>query len=184
MNTKINYLFLALVVFSCSKPQDIESLRFHTDSLTFSTMGEKLVNPGNTQLIATDSNEVKSKYVNKFLYVNCPPEGQNEGTVAYFANDQYSTILYDKFRDVFYRLFLPSFELRNLEQEYNNRDLRVSRPYMGVMVLDKDLNVIGEHVFDKFQIFTLSNHFVGEKGSYLSLNNLFHPDYDEDHFSI
>ena len=49
------------------------------------------------------------------------------------------------------------------------------------MILDKDLNLMGEHVLDKFQVHASSNIFVGEEGLYLSLNNLNHPDYDEDH---
>jgi len=55
------------------------------------------------------------------------------------------------------------------------------RPFTGVMVFDKDLNVLGEHLFDKFQVHTYSNIFVGEEGLYLSLNNENSPDYDEDH---
>ncbi|WP_143155974.1 hypothetical protein [Cyclobacterium lianum] len=83
---------------------------------------------------------------------------------------------------MFYRLFFPGFEMDQLGEDLNYRDLIISRPYLGVMVLDSDLNIIGEHVFDKFQIYTLSNRFVGKKGLYLSMNNIFDPDYDEEMF--
>jgi len=130
----------------------------------------------------TQSKSVKSEYVNQFLYANKLPSGANEGFLLTFSHDQYSTFLYDEYRDVFYRFFLPSFNIQDLGDEYNYRDLLISRPYLGVMVLDKDLKVIGEHILDKFQVYTSSNHFVGRNGLYLSLNNLFNPDYDEDRF--
>lgn len=128
-----------------------------------------------------DTKTVKSNHVEKFMYANDTPGGADEGFLLTFSHEQYSTFLYDKYRDVFYRFFLPSFSPEELG-EFNYRDLLISRPYLGVMVLDKDLNVIGEHIFDKFHIYTSSNHFVGKEGLYLSLNNLFDPDYDEEKF--
>jgi len=125
---------------------------------------------------------VKSSYVNKFLYVNEIPYGSQNGLIAHLQHDQYNALLYDEYRNVFYRLFFPGFEMDQLGEDLNYRDLIISRPYLGVMVLDSDLNIIGEHVFDKFQIYTLSNRFVGKKGLYLSMNNIFDPDYDEEMF--
>jgi len=125
--------------------------------------------------------EVKSFHVNKFNLVNeFPP--LEKALSDLFSSDRYENFLYDKYRDVFYRIFLPSFDPEKLEEEYNQRDLEFSRPYSGVMVLDSELNIIGEHIFDKFQIYSLNNHFVGEKGLYLSVNNPFNPEYDEEMF--
>lgn len=129
-----------------------------------------------------DKKIVKSSYVDKFLYVNEIPYGSQNGILAYLKHDQYNSLLYDQYRDVFYRLFFPTIEIDQIGEDLNYRDLMISRPYLGVMVLDSELNVIGEHVFDKFQIYTLRNHFVGKKGLYLSMNNLFDPDYDEEMF--
>jgi len=126
-----------------------------------------------------DSREVKSNYVNKFNFVNeLPPPG--EGLKNRFASDRYSTILYDKYRDIFYRLFLPSFDPGELDKAYNPMDLEISRPVIGIMVLDSELKVIGELLIEDFQIFSSHNHFVGKKGLYLSNNNLFNAAYNED----
>jgi len=123
--------------------------------------------------------EVKSFHVNKFNMVNeIPP--REKALSNLFSSDRYKNLLYDKYRNVFYRFFLPSFDPENLEEEYNHLDLEFSRPYSGVMVLDSELNIIGEHIFDKFQVYTTNNHFVGEKGLYISANNPFNPEYDED----
>jgi hypothetical protein len=125
--------------------------------------------------------EAKSDHINSFYYVNEIPGTHEEGLLNILNNDLYGIILYDKYRDCFYRFFYPGY---TDDEEYAIDKLwmlRRSRPFTGVMVLDKDLNVIGEHVFDKFQVHAFSNVFVGEEGLYLSLNNENSPDYDEDH---
>jgi len=125
---------------------------------------------------------VKSAHINHFDYVNELPSIPNEGFINRLKYDRYGTLIYDKYRDVFYRIFLSGFEP---EEDLSEEDLRMlnwSRPDMGIMILDKDLNILGEHLFDKFEVYSYSNHFVGREGLYLSINNLFHPDYDEDRF--
>jgi len=129
--------------------------------------------------IIVQRKEVKSFHVNKFNYVNEIPPIE-KAWLDRFSSDRYENFLYDKYRDVFYRIFLPSFDPENLEKEYNHRDLEFSRPYSGVMVLESELNINREHIFDKFQIYSTNNHFVGEKGFYISANNPFNPEYDED----
>ncbi|WP_339903978.1 DUF4221 family protein, partial [uncultured Cyclobacterium sp.] len=125
--------------------------------------------------------DVKSDHINSFYFLNEIPGSREEGRVNTLIHDLYGIILYDKYRDCFYRFFYPGYMD---EREYSLEKLSMlnrSRPFIGVMVLDKDLNIIGEHVFDKFQVHTSSNVFVGEEGLYLSLNNENSPDYDEDH---
>jgi len=125
--------------------------------------------------------QAKSAHINSFLYVNELSGTHEEGLINRLSHDLYGIILYDKYRECFYRFFYPGY---TDDEEYAIDKLwmlRSSRPYTGVMVLDKDLNVIGEHVFDKFQVHASSNVFVGEEGLYLSLNNENSPDFDEDH---
>ena len=129
----------------------------------------------------TEKVEANSDHINSFYYVNEIPGTHEEGLLNILNNDLYGIIIYDKYRDCFYRFFYPG---QTDEEEYAIDKLwmlRNSRPFTGVMVLDKDLNILGEHIFDKFQIHANSNVFVGEEGLYLSLNNKNSPDYDEDH---
>ncbi len=46
------------------------------------------------------------------------------------------------------------------------------------MILDNNLEVLGEHLFDNFQIEPW-NYFVGRKGLYVSTNNPNREDFDE-----
>ena len=129
----------------------------------------------------TNKVKVKSDYINSLHYVNELPRTHEEALINRLSHDIYGIVLYDKYRDCFYRFFYPGY---TDDEEYPIDKLwmlRNSRPFIGVMVLDKDLNIIGEHVFDKFQVHASSNVFVGEEGLYLSLNNKNSPDYDEDH---
>lgn len=126
--------------------------------------------------------QVESEHINHFDYVNELPKSALEGLKNRLVYDRYGSLVYDQYRDVFYRLFLPRIEL---EENYSVEDIQKlnwSRPYAGIMALDKDLNVLGEHIFERFEVFTEYNYFVGKEGLYLSLNNEFHPDYEEDRF--
>jgi hypothetical protein len=94
----------------------------------------------------------------------------------------YGPMIYDRYRDVFYRIFLPAVKL---ERDYSDEELNTlnyNRPFYGISVLDKDLNILTEYKFDENEVIINSNFFVGEKGLYLSINNLLHPDYNEDEF--
>jgi len=126
--------------------------------------------------------QVKASQINSFDYVNDFPSGGNEGMINNLKYDRYGFLLYDKYRDVFYRFFLPGIEL---EDDFPSDKLSQwdnSKPYTGIMILDTDLNIIGEHMFDKFEVHSSFNFLVGKKGLYVSQNNLNHPDYDEDRF--
>ena len=129
----------------------------------------------------TNKVKVKSDHINSLHYVNELPRTHEEALINRLSHDIYGIVLYDKYRDCFYRFFYPGY---TDDEEYPIDKLwmlRNSRPFTGVMVLDKDLNILGEYVFDKFQVHASSNVFVGEEGLYLSLNNKNSPDYDEDH---
>jgi len=130
-----------------------------------------------------DRKEVKSNYVNSFLYVNELPENQTKGFIDRLIYDRYESLIYDKYRDVFYRIFLPGIEILEDFSMEKLKDLNWFRPDVGVMVLDSDLNILGEAVFKEYEIFGAYNYFVGEKGLYLSTNNVFNSNFDENHLN-
>ncbi|WP_194778636.1 DUF4221 family protein [Pararhodonellum marinum] len=124
---------------------------------------------------------VKSKHINRFNYVDAIPSSIHEGLSGDLSFDKYNGLIYDPYREVLYRLFLPGVEL--IEEDMPVEKMRMlnwSRPYMGVMILDLELNVLGEHLFEKNEVYTFSNFFVGKDGLYLSANNHFNEGYTED----
>jgi hypothetical protein len=127
-----------------------------------------------------DRKEVESQYIKNFRYANEILDLETSLKMR-LSHDMYGPIIYDRYRDLFYRFFTPGYEPEDELSFEELRPLGWSRPYSGVMVLDSSLNVIGEHLFDKFEIHPASM-FVGEKGLYLSMNNENHPEFDENHF--
>ena len=123
--------------------------------------------------------KVKSETVNNFHYVNKMAPNPRAGLEGRIKYDQYGALIYDPFRDVFYRLTTPAVEYDPDASDEDLNRLNYHRPYNSIMVLDKELNVLAEHTFDAFEVYVGSNFFVREDGLYLSRNNLFHADYDE-----
>jgi hypothetical protein len=132
--------------------------------------------------VLKDRKQVKSSYIDNFNYVNEMPTGMNEGIKNSIIYDKYGNFLYDKYREVFYRFFNPGYELLEELTFEELSPIARSSPNTGVMVLDKELNILGEFLFGENEVHSKSNMFVGEKGLYISLNNENHPDFDEDHF--
>ncbi|GMQ31218.1 DUF4221 family protein [Algoriphagus confluentis] len=119
--------------------------------------------------------EVHSTSVNRFQIIKGLPEG-DKGIIEALASDRYELILHDPFRDVFYRFFFMGVDWENYNLGYRN--LYSNRPKIGVLVLDKNLEVIGEKVFDDNYL-EAWNYFVGRKGLYVSTNNPNRDDFDE-----
>ncbi|GMQ30739.1 DUF4221 family protein [Algoriphagus confluentis] len=119
---------------------------------------------------------VKSKNVNSFRIIKGYPVG-DQGIIETLENDQYDLILYDKFRNVIYRFYFQKIDLEGFSR-FSVRELYANRPKMGVMVLNQNLEILGEHLFENFQIEPW-NYFVGKKGLYVSTNNPNRDDFDE-----
>lgn len=117
----------------------------------------------------------RSASVKNFHIIKGLPEG-DKGIIEGLASDRYELILHDPYRDVFYRFFLIGVDWEDYNMEY--RDLYSNRPRVGLILLDKDLEIIGEQVFEDNYI-EIWNYFVGKKGLYVSTNNPIRDDFDE-----
>ena len=87
---------------------------------------------------------------------------------------KYHNIIYDKYRDVYYRIAEFPYEFKANESPFDDP---MGREF-SVIVFDKDLNIIGETKFpgNKY-LYKMS--FVGRDGLYISENNLKNPEFDE-----
>ncbi|WP_163381662.1 DUF4221 family protein [Cyclobacterium sp. SYSU L10401] len=122
---------------------------------------------------------VPSPGISSFQVINSLPSSAAEADMSRLIHDRYGTLLFDPYRDVFYRFFFPGFEPGEELSVEDLSNLNWSRPYTGITVFDKELNVLGHHLFDSYEVYGHANHFVGEEGLYVSINNEFHPDFDE-----
>ena len=89
-------------------------------------------------------------------------------------NPSYCHIMYDKYRDVYYRFAEMPYELQPDESPFDDPKGRE----FSVIVFDKDFNIIGETKFPGNKYFYKMS-FVGRDGLYISENNLANPDFDE-----
>ena len=87
----------------------------------------------------------------------------------------YHNIMYDKYRDVYYRIVRHPYELKANESPYDDPNGRE----FSVIIFDKDFNIIGETKFPGNKYFYKMS-FVGRDGLYISENNLANPEFDED----
>lgn len=90
----------------------------------------------------------------------------------------YGKILYDKYRNVYYRFVYPYCEIDDYSGDY--LDLyRSGKKTFSIIVLDKQLNVIGETSFPPYT-YNSNLAFILEDGLYVSLNHIKNPDYSDD----
>ena len=118
----------------------------------------------------------KSRYVESMR-----PEliESNEGAKAvrgYKERAMYSHIMYDKYRDVYYRFVELPCELARNETPYSP-GVPKAREF-SVIVMDKNFDIIGETKFPGNTYFYKMS-FVGKSGLYISENNLNNPAFDE-----
>lgn len=88
---------------------------------------------------------------------------------------KYHNIMYDKYRDVYYRIAEFPYEFKPNESIFETPKGRE----FSIIIFDKNLNIIGETKFpgNKY-LYKMS--FVGRDGLYISENNEANPDFDED----
>lgn len=90
----------------------------------------------------------------------------------------YGKILYDKYRDVYYRFVYPPSEIDDYSGDYLDL-FRSGRKAFSVMILDNHLNVVGETSFPAYT-YNSNLTFILEDGLYISLNHIKNPDYSDD----
>ena len=122
----------------------------------------------------------KSKYIDQsFPSFNEATDRFN--TMKYvYASDRYERILYDEYRGVFYRFVLPKVEVENEEEITQLR--RFPRKF-AVMILDKDLNVLGETLMPENTYYP-NNSFVSKEGLFISISHPDNPANEEDLMSF
>ena len=88
----------------------------------------------------------------------------------------YGNIMYDKYRQVYYRFVYPEVEFDQSEDFLSI--FREGRKQFSILILDKELSIIGETLFP---VYTYNSNlaFVNEKGLYLSVSHYKRTDFDE-----
>ena len=88
---------------------------------------------------------------------------------------KYHNFMYDKYRNVYYRIAELPYEFKQNESPFDDPRGRE----FSIIIFDKDFNIIGETKFPGNKYFYKMS-FVGRDGLYISENNLANPEFDED----
>ena len=116
----------------------------------------------------------KSRYLeSRRPYV--PESGNPEQTFTKLIEmGGYLHLMYDKYRDVYYRFVEHPCKLGFGEYWMNDPKARE----FSIIIFDKDLNIIGETKFPGNKYFNKMS-FIGRDGLYISENNWANPDFDK-----
>lgn len=124
---------------------------------------------------------IKSQYINKVKvwddYGKLTPKDVCE-------NPNYGNILYDPYRKVYYRIAYPETELSGKLSDKELMDIfQYGRTKFSILILDKDLKVIGETLFPE-NTYNSQLMFIREDGLYISDSHPLNPEYSDDILSF
>lgn len=105
---------------------------------------------------------------------------RKEVSMYVLASPRYEGLIYDPYREVFYRFCFPAIEV---ESEEELEQLRGFPKDFSIMILDRDLKVLGETRFKGYNYVT-NNVFVAKEGLYMSVNHPDNYDNEEDFLSF
>lgn len=124
-----------------------------------------------------ESHVAKSRYIDK---VEVEPIKGGDLNMALKKNCEtagYGNIIYDKYRQVYYRFVYPEIELDGDDTNYMDI-LHWGGKRFSIIILDKNLKVIGETLFPEYT-YNSRLFFVCEDGLYLSVTHFKRLDFDE-----
>ncbi len=120
----------------------------------------------------------KSRYIDKIEVFKSSESNFQKMVKLQCEHASYGQIMFDKYREVYYRFVYPSADIDDYEGDYVDL-LRSGRKAFSIMVLDKQLKVIGETLFPEYT-YNPKLSFILEDGLYISLNHIKNPAYSDD----
>ncbi|WP_455664729.1 DUF4221 domain-containing protein [Phocaeicola sp.] len=160
--------------------EDFKNAQLYDPEICYTYTGENVVislGQYDSIMVSPDFKH-KSSYNAKSRYLAHAYPHLQDGQIDLFKNIQiqgklphYSHLMYDKYREVFYRFALMPDD--NIKPFSSNPHQSFS-----IIILNKDYEIIGETKFPGNN-YTYQLCFVGKKGLYISENNENNPRFDE-----
>ncbi len=125
--------------------------------------------------------QAKSDFIDeKIIPLSRLPETNLEEAVNLLNRGFYSMMIYDKYREVYYRIAghqtRYNKELGYLQNVYNKS--------YSVIILDKEFKKIGEKKLRPINSFSIKDFFVAKKGLYIQSSNINNPNLEEDYLEF
>ncbi|MDR2120529.1 MAG: DUF4221 domain-containing protein [Tannerella sp.] len=119
--------------------------------------------------------KAKSRYISRVGYPNDKASTPRE----ICENADYGNMIYDRYREVYYRIAYPRTEVDNDVSLWEL--IQNGRKTFSIVILNKDFEVIGETRFPDYTYNSMV-WFVRADGLYLSASHFMNPDYSDDWF--
>ena len=152
------------------------SCTYNGDELIYSFAMDNQLYKVNLQSMQVERKMAKSIFIFELDYTKMPDDF-NRILKKTCESAGYGRILYDKYRKVYYRIAYAETELES-GLDYR-KILHTGKAEFSIIILDEDLNVLGE---TKFPAFTYVPHicFIREDGLYISTSHFMREDYSDD----
>lgn len=121
--------------------------------------------------------KAKSKYLEKIYDGKKTPTDMNAWGKTICEIPMYGNLIYDKYREVYYRVVYLKTELEDGDN-YMEISL-LGRTKFSIMILDKDLNLLGETLFPE-NTYASNLLFVRADGLYISTSFIKNPAFSDD----
>ena len=124
-------------------------------------------------VVSNDSRNWKTYLISsKYIDVKKVVRKQN----GWCINPNYFCFVPDPYRNVFYRFVVHE---QSQVKDRTHMDLIQYPKKFSIIILDKDMNIIGETLFPA-DVYDMHGYFINKDGLYLSRSNPFNPEYDVD----
>ena len=156
---------------------DIGSVCFDGRNLIFSYELIDTVYKLSMDFSTINKYSIKSKYTKKAKYEVLRNVDFNQKMKRVCELPVYGNIIYDKYREVYYRFTFPevSFDMKE-----NFLDIfHYGKKIFSIIILDNDMHKIGETIFPEFT-FNSNLYFIKEDGLYLNVNHIKSVNFKED----
>lgn len=120
----------------------------------------------------------KSQYIDELRQVIPENKDLYQKPERIRNNACYGPILYDRYREVYYRIAYLNSDCTPAEDWM--RYSMCGRGNFSIMVLDKDYNLIGESLFPECAKYSVNGIFVAPDGLYVNRSHCYNEDYSDD----
>lgn len=121
--------------------------------------------------------KVKSKYIDKLHMLD--DFGQHT-MLDKCENEEYGALIYDPYRNVYYRIVHPKVEIeKKLKRQEVIELIDYGRKNFSIIIMDENFNVIGETLFPDYT-YNCNVMFVHKDGLYISASHAFNENYTDD----
>ena len=125
--------------------------------------------------------KAKSKYIDKVSPLGYQPDNLIQSNKIKCEVPMYRNLIYDEYREVYYRLVYPQTEMEKNEDYYEV--FQFGRKAFSIIILNKDFEIIGETLFPEYT-YVSGMMFVRKDGLYISDSHYKNPSFNENVLSF